>query len=46
VSGQDVEGNQGGTIRAEDYNYFYENLNESHQLGTGNMCVCWCNDKY
>ena len=26
---------QGGTVRAEDYNFFYEKGNENHQLGTG-----------
>jgi len=35
VGVQEVRWNKGGTVRAEDYNFFYEKGNENHQLGTG-----------
>jgi len=35
VGVQDVRCGKEGTIRAEDYNIFYERVNENHQLGRG-----------
>jgi len=35
VSVQDVRWDREGTVRAGDYNFFYEKGNENHQLGTG-----------
>ena len=32
---QEVRWNKGGTVRAGDYNFFYGNGNENHQLRTG-----------
>ena len=32
---QEVRWDKGGTVRAGDYNFFYGNGNENHQLGTG-----------
>jgi hypothetical protein len=35
VGVQEVRWDKRSTIRAGDYNFFYENGNENHQLGTG-----------
>ena len=35
VGVQEVRWDKGGTVRAEDYNFFYGKRNENHQLGTG-----------
>jgi hypothetical protein len=32
---QEVRWDNGGTVRAGEYNFFYGQGNESHQLGTG-----------
>ena len=32
---QEVKWGKGGTVRAEDYNFFYAKVNENHQLETG-----------
>jgi len=37
VDVQEVRWNKEGTVRAGDYNFFYEKGNENHQLGTGFM---------
>jgi len=34
VGVQDVRWDREGTVRAGDYNFFYEKGNEDHQLGT------------
>jgi len=34
VGVQEVRWDKGGTVRAGDYNFFYEKGNENHQLGT------------
>ena len=34
VGVQEVMWDKGGTVRAGDYNFFYEKGNENHQLGT------------
>jgi hypothetical protein len=34
VGVQEVRWDTGGTVSAEDYNFFYERGNENHQLGT------------
>jgi len=33
--GVQVRWDKEGTVRAEDYNFFYGNGNENYQLGTG-----------
>jgi len=35
VGVQEVRWDKGDTVRAGDYNFFYEQGNENHQLGTG-----------
>jgi len=35
VGVQEVRWDKGGTVRAGDYNFFYGQGNENHQLGTG-----------
>ena len=35
VGVQEFRWDKGGTVRAGDYNFFYEKGNENHQLGTG-----------
>jgi len=35
VGVQKVRWDKEGTIRARDYNIFFERVNENHQLGTG-----------
>ena len=35
VGVQEVRWDEGGTVRAGDYNFFYGKGNENHQLGTG-----------
>jgi hypothetical protein len=35
VGVQKVRWDEGGTVRAGDYNFFYGKGNENHQLGTG-----------
>ena len=35
VDVQEVRWDKGGTVRAGDYDFFYEKGNENHQLGTG-----------
>ena len=32
---QEVRWDKGGTVRVGDYNFFYGQGNENHQLGTG-----------
>ena len=32
---QDVRCDKGGTVRMEDYNFFYEKGNQNHQFATG-----------
>jgi hypothetical protein len=32
---QEVRWDEGGTVRAGDYNFFYGKANENHQLTTG-----------
>jgi hypothetical protein len=34
VGEQEVRWNEGGTVRAGDYHFFYGKENENHQLGT------------
>ena len=35
VGVQEVRWDNGGTVRAGDYNFFYRKGNENHKLGTG-----------
>ena len=35
VGVQEVRWDNGGTVRAGDYNFFYGRENKNHQLGTG-----------
>jgi len=35
VGVKEVTWDKGGTVKVEDYNYFYGKGNENHQLGTG-----------
>jgi len=35
VSMEEVRWDREGTVRAEDYNFFYGKENKNHQLGTG-----------